>query len=57
MHPFPIGTTVFFLEGGRTRTGVVTDVETIEGLRFVMIKLPGAAKAVKLPVNSVSRSD
>ncbi|KAI0348733.1 hypothetical protein OH77DRAFT_805178 [Trametes cingulata] len=56
MDPFPIGTVVFFLEGGKTRRGVVEDTETIEGLRFVMIKLDdGSPKPVKLPVNSVSR--
>ncbi|OSD08676.1 hypothetical protein PYCCODRAFT_1462877 [Trametes coccinea BRFM310] len=50
MDPFPIGTRVFFLEGGKTRTGVVQDTETIEGLRFVIIKLDdGSPKPVKLP--------
>ncbi|KAI0362320.1 hypothetical protein OH77DRAFT_1416566 [Trametes cingulata] len=61
MDPFPIGTRVFFLEGGKTRTGTVQDTETIEGLRFVIIKLDdGSPKPVKLPVfsvNSVSKSD
>ncbi|KAI0359337.1 hypothetical protein OH77DRAFT_1020263 [Trametes cingulata] len=59
MEPFPIGSRVFFLEGGKTRTGTVVETETIEGLRFVCIKIDGdpeGAKAVKLPVNSVSRS-
>ncbi|KAJ8462336.1 hypothetical protein ONZ51_g10968 [Trametes cubensis] len=30
MDPFPIGTAVFFLEGGKTRTGQVQDTEAIE---------------------------
>ncbi|KAI9065093.1 hypothetical protein FKP32DRAFT_1610817 [Trametes sanguinea] len=58
MDPFPIGTRVFFLEGGKTRTGVVQDTETIEGLRFVIIKLDdGSPKPVKLPVNAVSKAN
>ncbi|KAI0673037.1 hypothetical protein C8Q78DRAFT_1022458 [Trametes maxima] len=61
MDPFPIGTRVFFLEGGKTRTGTVQDTETIEGLRFVIIKLDdGSPRPVKLPwssVNSVSKSN
>ncbi|KAI0352257.1 hypothetical protein OH77DRAFT_1460714 [Trametes cingulata] len=48
--PYPVNTTVWFLEGGKTRAGVVVDTETIEGLRFVIIKLnDGSPKPVKLP--------
>ncbi|KAI8998470.1 hypothetical protein BD414DRAFT_475163 [Trametes punicea] len=61
MDPFPIGTRVFFLEGGKTRKGVVIDTETIEGLRFVIISLDDSnSKPVKLPlssVNAVSKAD
>ncbi|RPD66323.1 hypothetical protein L226DRAFT_566767 [Lentinus tigrinus ALCF2SS1-7] len=57
MDPFPVGTRVFFLEGGRTRTGTVQTTETIEGLRYVVIKLDdGSPHPVKLPVNSVTKS-
>ncbi|KAI9057433.1 hypothetical protein FKP32DRAFT_1681571 [Trametes sanguinea] len=55
-HPFPVGSKVFFLEGGRTRQGVVTDAESIEGLRFVVIKLDNVdpPQSVKLPLSSVN---
>ncbi|KAI0807402.1 hypothetical protein C8Q74DRAFT_1362907 [Fomes fomentarius] len=58
MDPFPVGTRVFFLEGGKTRTGTVQNTETIEGLRYVVIKLDDGSSPnpVKLPVNSVSKS-
>ncbi|KAI0349455.1 hypothetical protein OH77DRAFT_1525646 [Trametes cingulata] len=59
MVPFPNGSRVFFLEGGKTRTGTVVDRETIEGLRFVIIKIDGELKGrdrIKLPVNSLSKS-
>ncbi|TBU35792.1 hypothetical protein BD311DRAFT_744617 [Dichomitus squalens] len=57
MDPFPIGTRVFFLECGKTRTGTVQNTETIEGLRYVVIKLDdGSPNPVKLPVNSISKS-
>ncbi|OSD06151.1 hypothetical protein PYCCODRAFT_1464819 [Trametes coccinea BRFM310] len=50
MDPFPVGTRLFFLEGGKVRTGVVQDTESIEGLRFVIIKLDdGSPRPVKLP--------
>ncbi|KAI9059619.1 hypothetical protein FKP32DRAFT_1679688 [Trametes sanguinea] len=55
VHPFPIGTRVFFLEGGKTRCGTVSDTETIEGLRFVLIDIdvdgddPTVIQRVKLP--------
>ncbi|TBU45746.1 hypothetical protein BD309DRAFT_813241, partial [Dichomitus squalens] len=50
MDPFPIGTRVFFLECGKTRTGTVQNTETIEGLRYVVIKLDdGSPNPVKLP--------
>ncbi|KAI0831497.1 hypothetical protein BC628DRAFT_1415987 [Trametes gibbosa] len=56
-----IGTRVFFLEGGKSRTGTVQGTETIEGLRFVIIKLDdGSPRPVKLPlssVNSVSKAN
>ncbi|KAI9065721.1 hypothetical protein FKP32DRAFT_1567375 [Trametes sanguinea] len=50
MDPFPVGTRVFFLEGGKARTGVVDKIENMEGLRMVVIKLDdGSPKPVKLP--------
>ncbi|KAH9848707.1 hypothetical protein C2E23DRAFT_862537 [Lenzites betulinus] len=36
---FPISTRVFFLEGGKSVTGIVQGVENIEGLLFVIIEL------------------
>ncbi|TFK91232.1 hypothetical protein K466DRAFT_483188 [Polyporus arcularius HHB13444] len=55
MDPFPVGTRVFFLEGGKTRTGTVQNTETIEGLRYVVIKLDdGSPNPVKLPCVSLS---
>ncbi|KAI9058879.1 hypothetical protein FKP32DRAFT_1680212 [Trametes sanguinea] len=55
MDPFPVGTKVFFIEGGATRTGVVTELDNIEGLRFVVIRMDdGAPKPVKLPLSSVN---
>ncbi|KAL7281808.1 hypothetical protein ACG7TL_005131 [Trametes sanguinea] len=49
--PFPVGSSVFFLEGGRTRVGTVTDTDHIEGLRFVVIKINKSdpPQSVKLP--------
>ncbi|KAH9884827.1 hypothetical protein C8Q73DRAFT_660018, partial [Cubamyces lactineus] len=44
-----IGSRVFFLEAGKTRIGTVEDTETIEGLRFVIIKVDGVDKRAKLP--------
>ncbi|KAH9853259.1 hypothetical protein C2E23DRAFT_884865 [Lenzites betulinus] len=56
MPPFPIGTDVFYLCGGKAHVGTVVDHETIEGLRFVIIACPDNGKRlVKLPLTSVNK--
>ncbi|KAI0350512.1 hypothetical protein OH77DRAFT_1524881 [Trametes cingulata] len=47
IHSRLINSRVFILEGKSARAGTVTEVETIEGLRFVVIRLdpPDEAQA------------
>ncbi|OBZ75429.1 hypothetical protein A0H81_04123 [Grifola frondosa] len=56
MDTFAPGARVFFLDGDRTRYGVVQSVETIDGVQVVVIKVDGGGPQMKLPVASISRA-
>ncbi|KAH9945973.1 uncharacterized protein BXZ73DRAFT_95489 [Epithele typhae] len=51
---FPVGSRVFFLEGGKPQFGNVKSVERTEGLDYVVIVREGKKEeVVKLPSHSV----